>query len=235
MPRTALPVRKPKLYVMPFLQPVIDEVRSQAGAMEPIVVGSTLLIRGRQLRGEDTLLRIAGQDVSPDQVTDTQISVGLPSQDLPTDKLQAGIQGVQVVHHLLLDEPATPHRGFESNVAAFVLQPTIEKLANGEHDIQASSTDVTVKVKPKIRQGQQVVLLLNEIAEKAPKAYTFPAGPLQADSDSITIPFSGVKAADYFVRVQVDGAESPLELKEIPDPNDPTRKKYIRCPQVTIP
>ncbi len=37
--------------------------------------------------------------------------------------LRAGVQGVQVIHRTLLGQPPTPHRGFESNAAAFVLRP----------------------------------------------------------------------------------------------------------------
>ena len=73
---------------------------------------------------------------------------------------------------------------------------------------------------------------MNEMADDAPKAYTFFAEPQEADSASVTIPISGVKAGDYLVRVQVDGAESRLEVDQ--DPNSPTYNQYIG-PKVTIP
>jgi hypothetical protein len=234
-PRTVLPVRQRNLYVKPFRQPVIEEVGSQEGPNQPIVVGSTLLVRGMQLRGDDTQLRIAGIDVTPQEVSDTQISLPLASPPLPGDSLRAGVQPVQVVHRLLLGTPPEPHRGFESNVAPFVLRPTIT-------DVQVSnvqdtgngtrSADVTVTVDPKIGKRQRVILLLNEMADQSPAAYTFFAGPRDADSDSITIPISGVKAADYLVRLQVDGAESILEVDE--EPASPTFNQYIG-PKVTIP
>jgi hypothetical protein len=234
-PRTVLPVRQRNLYVMPFRQPVIEAVTSEAGLNQPIVAGSTLIVRGRQLRGDDTQLRIAGSDVTPGEVTDTRISLPLAEPPLPADALRAGVQGVQVVHRLLLGTPPEPHRGFESNVAPFVLRPTITdvQVANVQDTgNNTRSADVTVTVNPKIGQGQRVALLLNEISDEAPEAYTFSIGPSDADSESITIPVSGVKAADYLVRLQVDGAESILEVDE--DPDSPTFNQYIG-PKVTIP
>ena len=303
-PHTVLPVRQRNLYVMPFRQPVIEEVVAEGGANEPIVVGSTLLIRGRQLRGDDTRLRIAGDEVTSPDVTDTLISLQLRPPDLLDDtfeSLRAGVQGVQVVHRLLLGTPPVPHRGFESNVAPFVLRPTITDVQVSNVQDTGNDTrtaDLTVTVDPKIDKRQRVILLLNEVTDESPEAYTFfverranyviteqvledlesagvppsvlnglkdienekfntqeefldkvkaaigetrtktfkvlilrYAGP-QASSNSVTIRISEVKAAVYLVRVQVDGAESILEVDENPD--SPTFNQYIR-PKVTIP
>jgi hypothetical protein len=139
-------------------------------------VGSTLIVRGQQLRGDDTQLRIAGTDITPAEVTDTEISVVLTEPPLPADWLRAGVQGVQVVHRLLLGTPPTPHRGFESNVAPFVLRPTITdiQVANvqeTENDLR--SAEVTVTVNPKIGKQQRVILLLNEFGVETPAAYAF--------------------------------------------------------------
>jgi hypothetical protein len=51
----------------------------------------------------------------------------------------------------------------------------------------------------------------------------------QTDTDTVRFHISGVMAGQYLVRVQVDGAESPLITDA--DPNNP---RYSR-PQVTIP
>jgi hypothetical protein len=227
-PRAALPVRQRNVYVMPFRQPLIQEVASQEGPDSPIVVGSTLIVRGRQLRGDDTQLRIAGSDVTPSEVTDTQISLPLAPPLLPADALRAGVQAVQVVHRLMLGAPPEPHRGFESNVAPFVLHPTIEKVEIADipgDGTQPPSKGVKVTVTPKIGSRQRLILMLNEITDPSPAAYTFFAEPRDADSDSVTIPIHGVKAADYLVRIQVDGAESLLTVAQ---------GKYAG-PKVTIP
>lgn len=231
-PRSVLPVRQRNLYVFPFRQPVIEAVNSEAGPNQPIDTNSTLVIQGRQLRGDDTQVRIAGVDVTPPEVTDREISLPLTVPPLPADTLRAGVQGVQVVHRLLLGTPPVPHRGFESNVVPFVLRPTITntQVANvqGSGD-DPRSAEVTVNIEPTIGQRQRVILLLNEMTDEAPKAYTFFAEPRNADSPTITIPISEVKAADYLVRIQVDGAESLLEVND-----DPDNPQYIG-PKVTIP
>jgi hypothetical protein len=88
---------------------------------------------------------------------------------------------------------------------------------------------VTVTLEPTVGATQRVVLLLHEFQQPAsppdavvPPAlsYSFiaasrlnlqspPASPPGA-SATITFGVSGVRAARYVVRVQVDGAESPL-------------------------
>ncbi len=234
-PRATLPVRERNIYGVTFRQPVIEEVTSQAGVNQPIVAGDTLIARGRQLRGDDTQLRIAGNDVTPEEVTDIQISVLLTEPPLPADSLRAGVQGVQVVHRLLLGTPPVPHHGFESNVAPFVLRPTITgvQVANVQDTgDNTRSADVTVTANPKIGKRQRLILLLNEMAGETPKAYTIFAEPRNADSDSVTIHISGVKAAEYLVRIQVDGAESPLQVDT--NPASPTFNQFIG-PKATIP
>ncbi|MFQ5856210.1 MAG: DUF4255 domain-containing protein [Anaerolineae bacterium] len=227
-PQRALPVREPLVYGVPFRQPVIEQVLSQAGADQPIVADGTLVIRGQRLRGDVTQVRIGEVEVTPasEDVSDTQISLPLSSPPFPVGSLRAGVRGVQVVHPMMMGEPLTLHRGVESNVAAFVLRPTIT-------DVEASdSTEVTVTLNPKVGRTQRVVLLLNERTSDSPAAYSFVAPPREADADSITIPIGSVKAAEYLVRVQVDGAESPLTVDT--DPSSPTFNQYIG-PKVTIP
>ena len=223
-PRTSLPVRRRNLYVRPLRQPVIETVDSDTG--EPIVAESRLVVRGRQLRGDNTRLRIAGTEVTPSEVTDTQIRVSLSAL---SDTLRAGVQGVQVIHRLHMGTPPAPHRGFESNAAPFVLHPTITNVQAadiaGTGD-QPRSAKVKVTVNPTIGRQQRVVLLLNGTNGPAAEAYTFPAPPRDADSDTITIPIQGIKAGEYLVRIQADGAESLLEVDD--------EGRYI-APKVTIP
>jgi hypothetical protein len=246
-PRAALPVRARNLYVVPFRQPVIDQVLSQAGADQPIVIGSTLSIRGQRLRGELTSIRLGGIEVTPESqhVSDTEISLPLTVQPASPPlaspppsggALRAGVQGVQVVHQLLMGTPPELHRGVESNVAAFVLRPTIAApiaVANVQGTGDAPrSADITVQVEPPIGGSQQLVLLLHEHHSESPTAYSFVVAARNADADAIAIPVSGVRARDYLVRVQVDGAESPLTVDT--DPDSPTFNQFTG-PLVTIP
>ena len=220
--QVALPVRERKLYVAPFRQPVIDEVVSQAGPNESIVVGSTLVVRGKRLSSEITQVRIGGGEaIAPIALNDTEIRLPLTEPPLVAGSIRAGVQGVQVVHSMLLGTPPVPHRGVESNVSAFVLHPTITAVTASNP--QAS---VTLKLKPDVGKSQRVVLLLSEFGGSSPSAYSFTAPSRTIDTDSITIQISGVKTADYMVRVQIDGAESPLGTNAV---------GQYDSPKVTIP
>jgi hypothetical protein len=217
------------VYTRPFCHPVIEQVAAEAGVAEPILADSTLLVTGRGLRGEVTQVRVAGQDVTPVQVQDTQIRLQLSS--LPAGALKAGVQGLQVVQRVMMGEPPAPHGGVESNVAAFVLRPKVRQdpvtkayliakaaVAGGGDGPYA--LQVKLQVTPAIGRTQRVVLLLNQVESSTdqPAAYAFPAPARDAEGvpesdESITIPIQGVKKATYLLRLQVDGAESPLDFE----------------------
>jgi hypothetical protein len=243
--KSALPVRARNVYVEPFNQPVIEQIKSQATASAPIVAGQmilaghNLIIVGQRLRGEDTVVSISGIEVMPTSanITDTQIIVALP----PT--LRAGVQGVQVSHRRLMGTPPMPHRGVESNIAAFVLRPAIRNVIVSNVRVSGAglrSADLTVTVEPAIGDSQRVVLLLNQfLPQTSPPqpitgdvaAYSFtipsrvalspPAAP-PGESNTVSVPVSGVRAGTYLIRIQVDGAESPLGADAGGSYNSPT-------------
>jgi hypothetical protein len=147
--------------------------------------------------------------------------------------LRAGLQGAQIVHPRMLGEPPTPHRGVESNLAAFVLRPRIDSATPSAVQVtgpDARSATVTLAVTPAIGDTQRVVLLLNRFnpsgsppASPPPESpggsYSFaapsrlPLSPPTAGpgaTNVIALPIAGVKPGPYLVRVQVDGADSPL-------------------------
>jgi len=215
--KNSLPVRERTITVLPFQSPSVEEIVSDLGPNLPILANSTLIIRGRQLRGDTTRVVIDGTEYTPQvqDVSDEKIEIALPLA------LSAGINSVQIVHKLMIGIPPAEHRGFESNVAAFVLAPTLTNIA-------ASSSSFTIDVAPMLRVSQRVVLALNNTATGA--SYIFSLKPLVADIWAVTFPVSGLDLGPYFVRVRVDGAESSL-LDLIP--GSPTFKQFIP-PQVTI-
>lgn len=198
--------------IYPFSAPVIEQVTP------PVEAGKPLIIRGKHLQGDLTRIRIKGIEklIEPKIFQqDTQISVLLPPG------LFAGIHGVQVVH-LKMPVPGMPHHETASNIAAFVLHPTITATAQGS----TGNAKITVKFNPKVGKQQQLVLLLNEVSSQKSETYSFVVAARVDDTDSITIPIENVKAGTYFVRVQVDGAESPLNKNSLGE---------YDSPQVTIP
>lgn len=219
-PQQALPVLDRRIYVHPFQNALIEEVASAAGPGRPILAGDTLVLRGRQLRRDLTRAVVRGIAVVPSAVTDVEVRVPLTSPPFPAGGLRAGVQGVSVVHPLLMGVPPVEHGGFESNVAAFVLRPTVTAVSAPD------STHVSLTVAPAVGQGQRAVLLLNRVPGGPPSAHVFPNPPAPADAATIGFTISGVAAGDHFVRVQVDGAESPVVL----DPASPSFG-----PTVTIP
>jgi hypothetical protein len=122
--------------------------------------------------------------------------------------VQAGVLGVQVVQQLLLGEPPEPHPGWESNVVAVVLQPVLTGPS-------ITGTILSVTVNPEVQPGQRAMLMLNQYVTTtppAPTAYSFTFAPFTVASATLACDITGVASGVYFVRVMVDGAESPLNL-----------------------
>lgn len=231
-PQEALPVRARNLYVLTFRQPVIERILSMKpeGRSElsdqPILVGHKLVILGRHLRGDLTLLRIGDVVVEPERVDENRIEINLASPPLPTDILRAGAQGIQVIHSVEMGMPPVPHRGIESNVQAFVLRPDVVSVEVSDLKVTGSLIHATLslKVNPAVRRAQRAVVLLNAISGTT-EAYTFCLNPHVEDLEIITLSVEGVRPGKYLVRFQVDGAESLLDVDS--DPNSPTYNRYI--------
>jgi hypothetical protein len=248
-PRRHLPVRKRNIRVLPFRQPTIERITSVGD--ERILVGATLIIEGRNLRGEATKLRVGrsrrGVVLAPQQVDDTRISLPLREGPnlFPAGSLRAGVNALQVIHDLNFGTPGDPHRGFESNVEAFVLRPSVLRDDSGNYRIRThfirpdiNNTKqgiVSVAVRPNVGPRQRVVLLLNgfRAGTGGPHSYSFDAAARDADRNRVLFRIRRVSPGGYLVRIQVDGAESPLEIDPNPDPTRPTFEQYIE-PTVTI-
>jgi hypothetical protein len=209
-PRPALPVQTRNLYVLPFRYPAIDRVIAATGANLPIIATSTLAIEGRQLNGEVTRVVIGGVEFTPAEVTPARITMPVPPM------LRPGVHALQVMQPILMGSPAVPHRGFESNVATFVLRPQIAApvvqttVPNPQGGAPLPALQVTVDLT--IGRNQRVVLVLNGVGGANPAAHSFLAPPRNADSTTVTVAIPNVAAGQYFVRLQVDGAESLLDL-----------------------
>lgn len=250
--RSALPVAddRRRIYVVPFRFPYVERVVNVAGEMAPIAVGATLEIRGRDLLGDQTLINLDGIEL-PLTAAATPESISLPlSSPLPVG-LHAGVRGIQVLHRLKMGDPETDHRGFESNVAAFVLRPTITNgpvipaadvmnLVSSTETIdgvvvQLRAGELRLRFDPKVGKEQRVTLLLNELNAApgtSPNSYTFAAltgngvTGSGTETGTIRIPFRRVVAGTYLVRVQVNGAESLLT---------PDGSGLLTTPRVALP
>jgi len=206
--KPTLPVRVPNILVLPFEHPSIEDVQSQASdtdpivADQPILAGYNLVIDGQQLRGGTTHVLVDDTEIVPDdaKITDTRVIVPLPSD------LQPGLHSVQVVQPVDFGTGLTsdPHRGVESNVAAFVLAPQITTAAP---ITAARNSTLTLAIDSPVGRAQRVALLAgsNTISIDARD----PNGPDTTTTLDFPIP-SDFPTGQQLLRVQIDGAESPL-------------------------
>jgi hypothetical protein len=99
--------------------------------------------------------------------------------------------------------------GFESNVIPFVLRPRILQATARR---VGSEVEVQVTAEPTIGKDQRVTLLLNQQTTENPQRYAAIVPPRDSDQTQITATVPLVNAGRYWVRLQVDGAESLLEV-----------------------
>jgi len=227
IPGSTLPVLERNVYTVPFRTPSIEEIKLDSPVGGPITPLSSIIIRGRALKADVTQIHFGASKLPPPvptSVADTELKVTLPAD------LRAGVQGLQVEQMFLMGSPPTPHRGFESNVAAFVLAPIITKPTPPTF----LAGEITVNFTPRIGKSQRVRVLLNELqapTTRAPFGYVFDApkengiGPNDQETDKIVFKVKDVAAAEYLVRVQVDGAESSLERDAVS--GSPTFNEFI--------
>jgi len=216
--RPTFPVRARTILVQPIARPEVREVRANTAEGRPIVAASTLVVSGSGLRGAITRLFIGGAELAPlaADITDTQITAALSLA--PAGSLRAGVQGLQVVHRLDLGIPPVEHRAVESNVAPFVLQPSIVVGAPAAGKLELTFT-------PRIGLAQRVRLLLDELnppATSSGRAYSIEApvnngidlvaDPTKTETATVLFDLAGVAPGTYLVRAQVDGAQSELGL-----------------------
>jgi hypothetical protein len=211
----ALPVKSVQFYTTPN-QPMVEEAISEAGANQPIGAGSILMMRGKQLQADRVQVRIGEARVTPQKVSEKELRLNLSL--LPEEEkqsLRAGVQQLCVLHPIVKLTPMEPDRAITSNVLPFVLcpqivgKPEVLDLWGNEEDLYA---EFQVQVDLTIGRDQRVLLFLNERSSNNPVGYIFTAKPRDEPIDTVVFPILDVKGGEYLVRVQIDGAESPLEV-----------------------
>lgn len=223
-PHEPLRVQRRGVDSLPLREPQIEALRPVGDAEGPLQSGAQVEIVGRRLRGQRTLLRFDDnipQPVTPER--DTRLVV--PAALLET--LPAGVHTAQIVHEVLLGSPPREHQAVESNVVPFVLRPRI-----APQPPQPGDAELAVRCSPAVQPGQKVQLLLNELGVERPRSHRL--SPLDADAqaprDTLRFAIDSVAPGAYLVRVQIDGAESPLALEA--DPDNPQTQRPM--PQVTV-
>ena len=99
------------------------------------------------------------------------------------------------------------HLALTSNSAAFVLRPTVSV------DLPTGSDTLTLTPVPPIGPGQAVQVRFDPVQSAADAhVVALPASPTAQEHLSVSL--DALPAGDYFVRLQVDGALSPLRFDQ---------------------
>ncbi len=234
--RAALPVRRPKFYVAPD-RPVINKVEPQHVFIDQMMGrNSSLDVVGRGLQGSRTFVQINNLRLTPQTVTLDRVSVNLASlSPAELEQLRAGLQGIQVIHG---SPDPDSDAVVESNVVPVTFYPKVidpdgVQVSNiRETDEDIYQADLAVQLNVIVDPHQRVYTLLNGQSGDTPSSYIFSASKRDRSTQTVSFFLQDLPAGDYLVRIQVDGAESRLNVDE--DASSPTFEQYI-SPSVTLP
>ena len=210
VPQPALPVLGVETRVSVGAIPQIEQIdppQVTATAAKIRVKGQNLAVPGVKVRFGGLATPATPEIAGPD------LAVALPPG------LSAGIIPVSV-----------DAGGIVSNAAVLVLRPEI--VAATYHP---KTSQITLDVRPPMQPNQRGFLLLNArlddiTSEKQRQAYALPLPQPVAATSMISVDGSSARPGKYLVRVQIDGAESPLA-----PPPDGTVDAAFTGPTVTIP
>ncbi|MEM1309366.1 MAG: DUF4255 domain-containing protein [Cyanobacteria bacterium P01_C01_bin.70] len=244
--KSALPVRSRRFYTTPQ-RPVIEKITTAEHLNEPITLDSHITIHGRGLKGRNvgapspesslTQVYFGSARITPQVVAENQVEITLPTlsvQEIST--LRAGAQGLRMAQ---IPDPLPRDADYAilSNLMSIVLCPTIRNGSDGitVHNLTELEEDhcaaiATVSVDVTVEPRQNTFLLLNKI-DRTGKTYIIRGERQTTDTTTLTFQLNEVLVGTYLVRVQIDGAESPLEVDTNKESN--TFEQYIG-PTVTL-
>ena len=210
--RRAPPARSARIVAVPLQVPVIETIEPA-----PVHAGDSLVLTGRSLAADAVTLRFQDVDVvvPAANVTATRLTQALPAS------LRAGPNTVQVLQSVALPEGGGVRPFFSSDVAAFVLAPTIGTAIPPAGIVVARGADLTLAVAPAVAREQRVSVLIGQ--QGIPRTLTA-TDPPTATSMVFRIP-AGLPAGTSLLRVVVDGAESSLTVDTTA--GSPTEGQYV--------
>lgn len=195
-------------------QPHIDAAVAASGRNDAITIASRLVIEGSKLRGPFPQVKIGSLtiDLDPSAIRDDRIEVEL-SPDTgsgPTPlPLAPGVLGVRVRHQVdISSDPSapTPRPGPTSNVVPITLRPRIEAL-----ELTPVERAIRLVIAPAPDPKWEMRLLLNRARSDPPESLVLDAGSIE--EGRLVFDGARVPQGSWLVRVQVNGADSPLTLE----------------------
>ncbi|MEM6253780.1 MAG: DUF4255 domain-containing protein [Cyanobacteria bacterium P01_D01_bin.156] len=243
--KSPLPVRSRRFFTSP-VRPVLDKVTTPGSLNTPITLDSHLVLQGRQLQSgqannsENTRVQVhLGQAcLTPQQVSKQKIEITLANLPLTERaQLRAGAQGIRVAHVETVNNGSSEQDfSILSNLVPIVLCPTILsttdrplELTERDEDVYDGLLSLTVDVT--VDPHQSTYLLLND-HERDTQVYVCKGDRRTAETSQLAFSLKEIRAGTYLVRVQIDGAESPLEV-DAPESENPMLQRYIG-PTVTV-
>lgn len=212
-PGAGKPVLRRRIAVEAFTRPVIDKVLSlPAGATpgtqpddDPVTKERALALLGTGLTRPGMSALVGGMEAPVLRAADDVVVLGQPA-------LPPGIHPVQLRYDVRFGEPSQARPWLESNVLPYVRRPKVLSAA-----IEAGKAKIELDIPA--GPEQRVTLLLDERSPAGkPRGYQFAAPfPLREGEgpvEEFLVPIDGAAPGRYLVRVQVDGAESPLEITD---------------------
>ncbi|MEM9538590.1 MAG: DUF4255 domain-containing protein [Cyanobacteria bacterium P01_E01_bin.42] len=216
--KAALPVRTPQFGIA-VSRPIVETVESFDKNNPTIFVNSKIKIQGREFRGDRISVQIGNISLTPDLVEDTEIHLQL-SPD--TEQLRSGVQSLQIVaDSTIVPEKIDPDtnkilppktsRGI-SNTFPIILCPQVEgepriereESEDGEEEFLTAIVNVNILVSLE----QRVFLLLNRTEDGT--STILRSQRRDRDTRELHFRLRNLDPGNYLIRVQIDGAESPL-------------------------
>lgn len=228
--KSPLPVRSRRFYTTP-VRPVIEKITTSGELNEPITLDSHLTLKGRGLKGDITQVHLGHARLTPQRVSENTVELTLPTL-APTElrALRAGAQGIRIAQ-TPIPRPRDVDYGVLSNLMSVVLCPSIRQGAAGItvhtvvllEDGHCTAT-LTVTVDMMVEPQQTLFLMLNK-ADRTGKTYIIRGERPTETTNTLTFLLNDILTGVYLVRVQIDGAESPLEVDTHSD--SPTFEQYV--------
>ena len=180
---------------------VLEAVLPATGSVA--VLGGTLRVLGSGFE-RVTGIRVRNRRV-PDRPplepalerSGTELAVVLPDATAAVDTWVAGVHDVSLVSQL----PGLPL--LVSNVRSVGIGPTVTVSPT---NAPAGDVDLTVTCSPRIKEGQEVAVVVGAGSPHAAASVVTPADATEPSVVTVTIP--DVSAGTYVVRLRVDGVDS---------------------------
>lgn len=214
----ALPVAQRVVHVA-MGRPILREIEhfppnNAKDQINTITSASTLLLHGESFTGQgETQVRMGNVQIPPQVVTHDTVEIDFAHLAPPLkEKLRAGSPGIQVVQ---VSQAQGRTFTVESGTLPFVLSPQVirTRVAMPRRDPEDTVEPVlsaAIELDLRVEPGQRLFMLLNGSSEGNDETVIVRGKRLEQASAIVTFELGGVAAGVYFVRIQVDGAESLL-------------------------